>query len=110
MAVHLQQLVATRPPRHCVTIVSYEGLYEHGAELCTSSGVDLLVVDEAHCLANDGERAKALRKVPTRARLLLTGTPHNFWPKRGAPCHVRYTCAASSTHRSIASHGITRQI
>ena len=73
--VQLQELVGVALPRHQIVIMSYESLYVHGRGLCCGSGVDLLVADEAHVLANDGVRAKVVRRVPAAARLLITGTP-----------------------------------
>ena len=73
--VQLLELVGTTPPHHKILIVSYEPLHTHGRALCTGAGVDVLVADEAHVLAGDGARAKVVRSVPARARLLVTGTP-----------------------------------
>ena len=71
----LQQLVLTASGRHQIVILSYDALRVHGGHLKMGKGVDLLVADEAHVLAGDGARAMALRGVPARSRILMTGTP-----------------------------------
>lgn len=44
--------------------------------------LDLLVADEAHYLQNDGaRRSKAVRCIPAKNRMLLTGTPMTNRPK-----------------------------
>ena len=75
MSTHLKLLVQTEAPEHSIVLVSYEGLYLHGGQLYGGAGVDLLVADEAHCLAHAGKRADAVRRTPSRARLLVTATP-----------------------------------
>ena len=75
MKTQLQQLVMTASGRHQIVILSYDALRVHGGHLKMGKGVDLLVADEAHVLAGGGARAMALRGVPARSRILMTGTP-----------------------------------
>ena len=65
---------------HLVVVSSYECVALHGEALRASSGVDLLIADEAHRMRNDGKQAAAVAGVPARARLLLTATvlPNNL--------------------------------
>ena len=75
MSEHLDLLARTCAPAHSIVLISYEGLLKHGLGLCCGRGVDLLIADEAHCLAHAGARADAVRRTPARARLLVTATP-----------------------------------
>ena len=75
VSVQLQLLAHTPASSHCIVLISYEGLVQHGKYLCAGAGVDLLVADEAHGLAHESQRANAVRCTPARARILITATP-----------------------------------
>ncbi len=64
-----------RLARHQVLIVSYETLRAH-REVMASLPVDMLLLDEGHRIKNVAAQiSKALAQIPTRRRVLLTGTP-----------------------------------
>ena len=71
----LAQLAAVCKPSHLVAIASFQVLERHGAALRESSGVDLMIIDEAHDLRNFGICAQAIDEVPSTARFVLSGTP-----------------------------------
>ncbi|TPP66742.1 DNA repair and recombination protein RAD54B [Fasciola gigantica] len=68
-----------------VLILSYEMFLQHASEICEIPNLDMVICDEGHRLKNAGiSTSLALRNLPTRRRLLLTGTPvqnhlHELW-------------------------------
>ena len=59
-----------------VLIVSYETFRLHAQRFANPRACDLLICDEAHRLKNDKTLTnQALNKLPTRRRVLLSGTP-----------------------------------
>ncbi|KAA0198065.1 DNA repair and recombination protein RAD54B [Fasciolopsis buskii] len=59
-----------------VLIMSYEMFLQHASAIYEITDLDLLICDEGHRLKNAGiTTSLALRNLPARRRLLLTGTP-----------------------------------
>ncbi|CAL8095760.1 unnamed protein product [Calicophoron daubneyi] len=57
-------------------IISYEMFLQHSEEVCAVPNLDMVICDEGHRLKNAGiHTSLALRQLPSRRRILLTGTP-----------------------------------
>ncbi len=64
------------PLVHPVLIISYEQTRRHINALAAIPPIGLLICDEAHRLKSGGSKTMAaLERLPTRRRVLLTGTP-----------------------------------
>ena len=61
---------------HNVLVISYDQLRKYVDRLAAIRGIDLMVCDEGHRLKNaEIKTTKAVTSLPTRRRILLSGTP-----------------------------------
>eukprot|EP00388_Colpodella_angusta_P016916 GDKJ01041886.1.p1 GENE.GDKJ01041886.1~~GDKJ01041886.1.p1 ORF type:complete len:1214 (-),score=281.72 GDKJ01041886.1:82-3390(-) len=73
------------PDKYDVFVTSYEVLIKEKATLCNRFFWQYVIIDEAHRIKNEASKlAITVRKLKTRFRLLVTGTPlqnnlHELW-------------------------------
>ena len=110
MTSQLELLGQTVAPEHSIVLISYEGLRVHGGSLHVGSELDLLVADEAHCLAPE---AAADARAYWRRYVTLLLAANDSTPEaargpppratRGAPLGARDTLCSPRVGVTLAS-------